>query len=146
MLHTRFDPFSELDPFAGMRRMQSDMNRLFDGFGTSRRATAYPPMNFWVGPDSIVMTAELPGLSEDSIDLTVHDTMISIQGEFAEHDTGDDLVWHRRERPRGKFSRSVELPFRVDADNVEARFEHGVLTVEMQRPEEEKPKRIEIKS
>lgn len=146
MLHTNFDPLDGLDQFANMRRIQSDMNRLFDDFGTSRRATVYPPMNFWVGPDSVVMTAELPGLSEDSIDLTVHDTMISIQGEFADHDTGDDLNWHRRERPKGKFSRSVELPFRVNGDNVEARFENGVLTVEMQRPEGEKPKRIVINS
>ena len=103
-------------------------------------------MNFWVGPDSIVMTAELPGLSEDNIDLTVHDTMISVQGELTDPDTADDVVWHRRERPRGKFLRSVKLPFRVDASNVEARFQHGVLTVEMQRPEEEKPKRIKIQA
>ncbi len=146
MLHTRFDPLSELDPFAGMRHMQNEMNRMFGGPDPARRTTSYPPMNFWVGPDSIVMTAELPGLSDDSIDLTVHDTMISVQGEFVDQDSGDDLVWHRRERPKGKFSRSVELPFRVDANKIEARFESGVLTVEMQRPEEEKPKRIEIKS
>lgn len=146
MLHTRFDPLSEFDPFAGMRRMQSDVNRVFDGFSSTRRARSYPPMNFWVGPDSIVMTAELPGLSEDNIDLTVHDTMISVQGEFTDPETGEDVVWHRRERPKGKFSRSVELPFRVDASNVEARFQNGVLTVEMQRPDEEKPKRIEIKA
>lgn len=146
MLQTRFDPFGGTDPFVDMRRMQSEMNRLFDDFGISRRATAYPPVNFWVGSDSIVMTAELPGLSQDDIDLTVQDTMISIRGEFADRDIGDDLTWHRRERPKGTFSRSVELPFRIDAGQVDARFEHGVLTVEMQRPEDEKPKRIEIKS
>ncbi len=146
MLHTRFDPFTGTDPFADMRRMQSQMNRLFDGLGTSRGTTTYPPVNFWAGQDSVVMTAELPGLSQDDIDITVQDTMISIRGEFSDHDTDDDLTWHRRERPKGKFSRSIELPFRIDADQVDARFENGVLTVEMQRPEDEKPKRIAIKS
>ena len=146
MLQTRLDPFTGIDPFNDMRRFQSEMNRLFDGLGATRRATVYPPVNFWVGADSIVMTAELPGLSQDDIDLTVQDTMLTIRGEFRDDDTDDDLTWHRRERPKGMFSRSIELPFRIDGDQVDARFEHGVLSVEMQRPEDEKPKRIEIKS
>ena len=146
MLHTRFDPFAGTDPFVDMRRMQSQMNRLFDGLGTSRSVASYPPVNFWTGEDSIVMTAELPGLSQDDIEITVRNSAISIRGEFSDQDIDDDLTWHRRERPKGKFSRSVELPFRVEADQVDARFENGVLTVEMQRPEDEKPKRIEIKS
>ncbi|MFW8637410.1 Hsp20/alpha crystallin family protein [Cribrihabitans pelagius] len=145
MLQTRFDPFGAGDPLAEMRRMQDDLNRIFDSAGTARRASIYPPVNFWAGEDSIVMTAELPGLSEDSIELTVQDSMISLRGEFTDHDTGEDIAWHRRERPKGKFSRSVELPFRIDADQVDARFEHGILTVEMQRPEDEKPKRISIR-
>lgn len=146
MLHSRSGPFGAEDPFADMRRVQGEMNRLFNDFGTTRRASVYPPVNFWVGQDSIVMTTELPGLAEDDIELTVQDTVISLRGEFADKETGEELAWHRRERPRGRFSRSVELPFRVDADLVDARFENGVLTVEMQRPEEEKPKRIQIKS
>ncbi|WP_170311905.1 Hsp20/alpha crystallin family protein [Sulfitobacter sabulilitoris] len=146
MLHTRFGPFGAGDPFADMRRVQGEMNRLFDGLGTSRRTSVYPPVNFWIGEDSIVMTTELPGLSESDIDLVVQDTVVSIRGEFTDRDTDEEIAWHRRERPKGKFSRSVELPFRIDAEQVDARFEHGVLTVEMQRPEDEKPKRIQIKS
>ena len=92
------------------------------------------------------MTAELPGLSEKDIELTVKDTMVSIKGTYPDHDAGDDTTWYRRERPNGSFSRSVELPFRVDSDRIEARFQNGVLTVEMQRPEDDKPKRIEIKA
>ncbi len=146
MLHTTFAPFGATDPFADMRRVQGEMNRLFDGFGTSRQSTVYPPVNFWVGQDSIVMRAELPGLSQDDIEITVKDTMISIRGSYPDHDADEEAAWHRRERPKGTFSRSVELPFRINADHIDARFEHGVLTVEMQRPEDDKPKRIKIKS
>lgn len=146
MLYTPFAPFGASDPFADMRRVQGEMNRLFDGLGTSRHSTVYPPVNFWAGQDSIVMTAELPGLSEDDIEITVKDTMISLKGSYRDHGEDEEVAWHRRERPKGTFSRSVELPFRIDADNIDARFEHGVLTVEMQRPEDDKPKRIKIKS
>jgi HSP20 family protein len=146
MFHTRLDPTNRGDPFTDMRRVQREMNRLFDGIGPVSRSHSHPQVNFWVGAESIVMTAELPGLTQEEIDLTAQDKVISISGEYADPETGDDLTWHRRERPRGKFSRSIELPCRIDPDKVEARFEHGVLTVEMQRPDDEKPKRIKIKA
>ena len=144
MLQTAFAPFGSADPFAEMRRMQGAMNRLFDGISAPDRPTAYPPVNFWAGQDSVVMTAELPGLSESDIELTVKDTMLSIRGSYPEPKEGDDMRWHRRERPSGSFSRSIELPFRIDPERIEARFQNGVLTIEMQRPEEDKPKRIKI--
>ena len=146
MLYTHFTPYGASNPFSDMRRVQNEMNRLFDGLGTSRRATVHPPVNFWAGQDSVVMTAELPGLTENDIELTVQDTMVSIKGTYPAPDEDEDTTWFRRERPTGSFSRSVELPCRVDSDHIVARFQNGVLTVEMQRPEDEKPKRIEIKA
>ena len=146
MLYTPFAAYGASDPFSDMRRVQNEMNRLFDGLGTSRRATVYPPVNFWAGQDSVVRTAELPGLTEKDIELTVKDTLVSIKGTYPDPDEGEDTTWYRRERPAGSFSRSVELPFRVDSDRIEARFRNGVLTIEMQRPENDKPKRIEIKA
>lgn len=146
MLYTPLATFGTPDPFSDMRRVQNEMNRLFDGFGTSRSASVYPPVNFWAGQDSVVMTAELPGLSEKDIELTVKDTLVSIKGTYPDSNEGEDTTWYRRERPSGSFSRSVELPFRIDPERIEARFQNGVLTIEMQRPEEDKPKRIEIKA
>ncbi len=146
MLETAFAPFGSADPFADMRRMQSAMNRLFDGIRAPDRPAIYPPVNFWAGQDSVVMTTELPGLAEGDIELTVKDTMLSIHGTYPEPKEGDGIVWQRRERPVGSFTRSVELPFRIDPERIEARFQNGVLTVEMQRPEEDKPKRITIKA
>lgn len=146
MLPTTFSPMSTVDPFADMRRMQSAMNRLFEGTRTPGQSASYPAVNFWAGEDSIVMTSELPGLTEDDIELTVQDTMLSIRVTYPEPKAGDDLVWHRRERMEGSFLRTIELPFRVDPERVDARFENGVLAVEMQRPEADKPKHIKIKA
>ena len=146
MLQTTFSPMRTVDPFADMRRMQSAMNRLFDGTRTPGQSATYPAVNFWAGENSVVMTSELPGLTEDDIELTVQDTTLSIRATFPEPETGDDLAWHRRERVEGSFLRTIELPFRVDPERVDARFENGVLTVEMQRPDTEKPKHIKIKA
>ncbi|NSY41591.1 Hsp20/alpha crystallin family protein [Leisingera sp. ANG59] len=146
MLQSTIAPFRAFDPFADMRRMQSDMNQLFNGFGLAQRPQVYPAINFWAGQDSIVLTAELPGLSEDDIELTVKDTTAVLRGTYPEHASGEEVTWRRRERPSGAFSRTVELPFRVDPERVDARFKNGVLTVEMQRPEDDKPKRIQIKA
>lgn len=146
MLQTVFSPLSSSDPFADMRRMQTAMNRLFNGARTPGQSATYPPVNFWAGKDSIVMTAELPGLTDQDIELTVEDTVLSIRGTYPEPESGDNIVWHRHERANGTFMRLVELPFRINPDHVNARFENGVLKVEMQRPEDDKPKRIDIKS
>lgn len=146
MLQTPFPPTFTRDPFADMRRMQSTMNSLFSGARVPSQSTAYPSVNFWASENSIVVTTELPGLTENDIELTVEDTLLSIRGTYPEPENGDNTIWHRRERSDGTFLRSIELPFRVNADHIDARFENGVLTIEMQRPENDKPKRIMIKS
>ena len=58
----------------------------------------------------------------------------------------EDAAWHRRERPQGDFSRSIRLPLRVDPDKVEARAKHGILEVEMGRPDAERPRKIKVKA
>ena len=146
MLQTSLSPWRYHDPFADMHRLQNAMNRMFDGSRSSERSGPYPSVNFWTGQDSVVMSAELPGLTEQDIELTVKDTMISIRGTYPAQETGDDVTWHRHERPEGTFLRSIELPFRIKPDQTDARFENGVLTVEMQRPEDDKPKKIQVKS
>jgi HSP20 family protein len=146
MLQTVFSPRNNGDLFADMRRMQSAMNQLFEGTRTAGQSATFPPVNFWASQDSIVMTTELPGLTEQDIELTVKDTMLQLRGTYPEPENSDDITWHRHERVDGTFLRTVELPFRVNPDHIDARFENGVLTVDMQRPEGDKPKRIAIKS
>lgn len=146
MRPTNFPSWAYSDPSMDMRRLQGAMNKIFSGNRTPDQFSTYPPVNFWTGQDSIVMSAELPGMTDQDIEITVKDTVISIRGTFPEQASGDELLWLRRERPAGTFLRSIELPFRIDPEHIDARFENGVLTVEMERPEVDKPKRIQIKA
>lgn len=132
------------DPFAEMRRVQNDMNRLFSDIEGRPAGRTFPPINLWVGEDSLVVTAELAGIGRDDIELTVHEDTLTIQGKRAPRADAEKAAWHRRERAFGTFARTVELPFRVDPDKVEARFTNGVLEVELQRPAADRPKKIKI--
>ncbi|MCO4842579.1 MAG: Hsp20/alpha crystallin family protein [Yoonia sp.] len=146
MLQTTHSPMNFAGPFADMRRMQNAMNQIFDGARLPTQSWTYPPVNLWAAEDGIVITTELAGLTEQDIELPVEDKVLTIRGTYPAPQSGDEIVWHRHERVDGAFSRSVELPFRVNPDLINARFGNGVLTVEMQRPEDAKPKRVQIKS
>lgn len=132
------------DPFLEMRRMQQEVNQRLAGL-TASAAQEFPPINLWVGEESVAVTAELPGIAPDEVDLTVRENTLTLKGE-CEAQAGDEKsIWHRRERPHGSFARTVQLPFRVDPEQVEARFANGLLEVELHRPEADRPKKIQIK-
>lgn len=136
------------DPFGEMRRLQDEMNRLFGGSraAASRGAGDFPPVNLWLGSGSVAVTAEIAGVAPDDIEITVHEDSLTIAGERKPPIEGESVAWHRRERAFGKFRRIVQLPFRVDADKVQARFSNGVLEVELQRPEQDRPRTIKVKA
>jgi HSP20 family protein len=131
------------DPFLELRRMQSEMNRLFSGVGYAT-ARDFPPINIWLGDNSVVVTAELPGVPRDDVTLNLQEDVLTLQGKREPKQQQENVNWQRRERAYGSFSRAVQLPFRVDADKVQARFDNGVLEVELQRLEADRPKKIEI--
>jgi HSP20 family protein len=142
-----FDPFREFgfDPFREMRRIQNEMSRIFE---TMERPTAmeWPPVNLWVGEDNILFTAELPGVKPEDLDLTVRDDLLTLQGRREPPAEAGSVTWHRRERGWGTFSRTVRLPFRVDPEQVQARFTNGILEIALTRPETERPRRIQVQA
>jgi HSP20 family protein len=129
------------DPFALMRRMSRDFDRSFGG-----QTAAFPAVNVWQNEEAVVITAELPGIDPSDIDITVKNNVLTLAGERRAPEVGEDAVWHRRERGFGRFSRAIRLPFPARDEQVEARFANGVLRVAVSRPEEDKPRRIEIKA
>jgi HSP20 family protein len=133
----------DLDPFAALRRLQDEVDR---AFAAPARAGGFPPVNVWQGPDSAAVTAEVPGVDPAGIDISVKEDVLTISGARKPPETGEDTVWHRRERAYGRFSRMIQLPYRVDPDRVEARMQDGVLQIELHRPERDRPRRIEIKA
>jgi HSP20 family protein len=133
------------DPFAELRRMQSEMNRLFGGYAAAT-ARDFPPVNIWLGENSVVVTAELPGVTRDDVNLSLQDDVLSLAGKREPKTQQQEANWQRRERAYGSFSRAIQLPFRVDPNKVQARFNNGILELELERLEADRPKKIEIRA
>jgi HSP20 family protein len=128
-------------------RLRREMDRLFadwtprSGWGA---APAYPAMNVWTNEEGAIVTAELPGVAPEDIDISVVNETLTVTGE-RQPDEVEEATYHRRERGQGRFTRSCQLPFRVESGEVEATFERGVLHIHLPRAEADKPKRIEVK-
>jgi HSP20 family protein len=131
------------DPFLELRRMQGEMNRVFSGFSPAFRD--FPPINIWLGDNSVVVTSELPGVNPGDVTLNLQDDVLTLEGARRPAEE-QGANWQRRERAYGTFSRAVQLPFRVDPDKVQARFSNGILEVELERLEADRPKKIEIRA
>ncbi|SES67449.1 Hsp20/alpha crystallin family protein [Oceanicella actignis] len=131
-----------IDPFALMRRVARDMDDVMRRVAPA----AFPPVNVWQNADAAVVTAELPGVEPGDIEITVKDNVLTLRGERKAPEAAEGAVWRLRERGFGQFARAIRLPFRADPDKVEARFKDGVLRIAIQRPEADKPRRIEIKA
>ena len=129
-----------------------DMQRALEAVATPATRAAYsamgpdyPPVNVWTKDDAVAVSVELPGIDADSIDLSVEGQVLTISGK-RDTDVPEDAKVLRRERGGMEFSRSVELPFPVDAKKAEARYANGVLLVVLQRLASDKPKKIKIKT
>lgn len=131
-----------------MEDLQRQMNRLFDDFFPARYhpAREFPAMNIWADENSVLVTAELPGIQGKDIDINVLGENLTISGDRPHDEVPQDAQFHRRERSFGKFSRSIQLPFVVDIKKVNATFKDGVLSVTLPRAESDKPKKIAVKS
>lgn len=136
-------------PWQEMDRLQREMNRLFsDSFSLAggRTAPNYPAINVWANEESAVITAELPGVNSEEIDISVVGDTLTLSGNRHLEELGEGDKYHRRERSYGQFTRTFELPFLVEADEVEAVFEKGVLHISLPRAEADKPKKIAVKT
>jgi HSP20 family protein len=130
------------NPLLDMQRAQADLNRMF---GTMR---FYPPpefplLNLWTNPDGAIVAAEVPGVSPDDLEISIRRDTVTLRGTRKGEPT-DDAVVLRQERRTGSFARNMVLPFRVDAEKASAKFDRGVVTLTLPRPEEDKPHRISI--
>jgi HSP20 family protein len=127
-----------------MDQLQREMNRLFDATSTGRvfNSPSYPAINIWTNEEGQLISAEMPGIKPDDLNIDVTGDAISISGERKQDEIAKDARYHRRERSFGSFSRTIQLPFMVDTDKVEASFKNGVLLINLPRAEADKPKKI----
>ena len=151
MLSNRFEPFGSSAFLPDLRR---EIDRLFEDAWTGstgfRAGSWVPPVEVTESDDDIRCTLELPGLAPEDISITVENNVLTIEGEkkLERDDSRNGTVrrgeYRIVERRYGHFSRSFALPRQVDADNVAARYEHGVLTVVLPKSAEAKPRRIPV--
>ncbi|RMF09621.1 MAG: Hsp20/alpha crystallin family protein [Alphaproteobacteria bacterium] len=134
---------SRSDPFALMRSVLRDFDR---GAPARSWQPVFPAINVWQSDEAVAITAELPGVQPADIDISVQDNVLTLAGERPAPEFPETARWHRNERGFGKFTRAIQLPFAASDDNVEARMTNGVLRVVVGRPEEDKPRKIEIKA
>jgi HSP20 family protein len=132
-------------PWEEMERMRHEMNRLFSTMSSRRTAPSFPAMNVWTNQEGAVITAELPGLNADDIDISVVGDTLTLSG-VRQAEELEGARYHRRERGYGKFTRTFQLPFPVEADKVQASFDKGVLYVSLPRAEADKPRKITVKA
>jgi HSP20 family protein len=147
MNRVRRNPLGAL--FSEVNTMQEEFARLFGRMapfaGTPAAATAAAPVNVWEDDQALYVEADLPGVDPAKLDVTVTEgNQLLIQGERAAPEI-PGATWVRQERPVGQFVREVELPALVDADKVEARYEHGVLRLTLPKHEAVKPRKIQVK-
>ena len=125
-----------------------EVNRLFNTLFDSDQAAQrwVPAMDLTEAEDHFVLKADLPGLAEDDVSIEVQDNTLMISGERREEHEQRERGWYRVERQFGRFSRSLTLPEGIDPDAIAAEFDKGVLTVHIPKPEERKPRRVQIKA
>ena len=137
---TQWNPWQELDNF---RREVSAM--LNGGPRWGNDWAEGPTFNVYTGDHAILLTAELPGFDANAFDISVQNDTVTVRGKRAE-ETAENVRYHLRERGAVEFEKSFRLPFPVDADKTEAAYEKGVLTVKLHRPEEQKPRKIGVRT
>jgi HSP20 family protein len=133
------------NPWRDLNRLQGEMDRLFPSGGEAP-ALDFPAINAWSGPEDVVLTAELPGVEPAQLDISVVGDTFTVRGSRQLEELKDGESSHRHEREAGHFSRSLRLPFEIDAAGVEAKFTSGVLHVRLPRAASEKPKKIVVKA
>lgn len=133
-----------MDPLRELQRMQGELNRVFSGAGRSLSQDV-PAINAWVGEADVIVEAELPGVDPAKVDISVVGDTLTLSGSREAEALKSGESYHRQERDFGRFSRTIQLPFHVEADKVAAKYSRGVLKITMPRAEADKPRKIAVK-
>lgn len=142
---TRWDPFREFTT------LQDRMNRLFqDSYGNQGREEALatssfaPAVDVYEDEHKITLKIEVPGIDEKDIDIRVENNLLTVHGERKFEKEEKEENYRRVERQYGSFTRSFNLPNTVDAENISADYDRGVLKVQLAKKAEAKPKQIKV--
>ena len=136
------------EPFRDLAALQKEMSRFMNGReGNGRTNQSWvPALDVWETDEEIVYALDLPGIPEDEISVELDDGALTTTGERDQTQQVSDERFYRFERRYGTFSRTFGVPHGVTEDDVRADYKNGVLEVHVRKPEQTKPKRIEVGS
>jgi HSP20 family protein len=138
-----------------LEQLQQEMDQLFNALASPRRiarepfwrtARLFPLLNVRIGADFYEVTAEIPGMKTEDLEIKVEGDTLTMRGERKPGETPEGASYHRRERATGTFQRSITLPGKVDAEKVEAVYKHGILSITLPMERSVAPKQISVKS
>ncbi len=142
MVIQRWSPYREL------KQMEDTMDRLWRFGNLPAYREGSEDWNILIDvmqkKDDIIVSASVPGIKAEEIDVAVEDNVLTIRAE-RKADTAEDVTYLIKERPEGSFFRALRLPDTVDAEKIESSYYNGVLTIRMPKAEEKKRKQIQIK-
>lgn len=146
-------PWARREGFNDLESIQSEMNRLFNTslsrwFNDEKNlleSTWSPLIDIQESKDDIIVTADVPGITKDDINIEIHGEILTIKGEKKHEKEEKEKDFIRTERFYGNFSKSISLPCEIDAAKAEASYKDGVLKLSLPKKEEAKPKQIQIK-
>ena len=130
-----FDPWNEF----------GHMNQTLRRFALPS-TVEFPATNVWMSEDKAMVTTEVPGIDPGALEISVLKDSLTLRGSRQAEELKEGEAYHRRERWSGQFTKTLQLPFPVDAGKVEARFTKGVLYISLPRAEADKPIKISVKS
>ncbi|AYV57193.1 Hsp20/alpha crystallin family protein [Leptospira kmetyi] len=136
---------NEFRIFEDFHKLQNRFSSFWDPF-SANGGSAYPTLNIHKGADEITITALVPGIDPNSLEITVSGNQLRLEGDALANRPKDSYDTNRVERFHGKFRRALELPAEVDSEKTTAEFKNGVLVLTLPIRESVKPRKIQIKT
>src|SRR5262245_13706400 len=146
----RFQPFHPFgtESWGSFGALRRELDQLFDHFGSPVARgvhSAYPAVNLYETDDAFVLTAELPGIAPEDLDISLEGTTVTLSAE-RKPAAEERACVHRREAWTGAFRLALDLPVTIDAEGVEAVHRNGVLTLRLPKAPEHRPRQISVKA
>ena len=139
------------DPIRDLMSIEDDLSRMLGRtFAGAEPVLAsggwIPPLDLYEKEDGFVVTLEVPGIDPEAVEVSVEDSTLTISGAREFYGEATEEQFHRMERRFGAFSRVITLPTKADPERIQATYDRGILTVEVPKSEQAKPRRITVKA
>lgn len=127
-----------------MDRLRREVNTIFSNYGRVNGSATYPLVNVYEDKDKFTITAELPGVKKENVNITYTDANLTISGKQDALEIAKNMEPVRQERSVGSFEKTLRIPTRIMPEKISATFTNGILAIVLPKTEEAKPKTITI--